>query len=71
MGILTYCVVTGVSALVASTGIGVPLLGAIGFSAAGPVAGSMAAGAQAFVGNVAAGSFFAAAQAAAMAPVTP
>ncbi|KAI7879956.1 hypothetical protein K492DRAFT_178262 [Lichtheimia hyalospora FSU 10163] len=71
MGIITYCAVTGVAALVTSTGIGVPLLGAIGFTSAGPVAGSFAAGAQAYVGNVVAGSFFAAAQAATMSPFTP
>ncbi|KAN0125531.1 hypothetical protein V8E52_000738 [Russula decolorans] len=42
------------------------MLGAIGFSAAGPVAGSFAAVLQAGTGNVAAGSMFAAAQSIAM-----
>ncbi|KAI9441746.1 hypothetical protein H4582DRAFT_2073887 [Lactarius indigo] len=41
-------------------------LGVVGFSAAGPVAGSVAAGIQAGIGNVAAGSLFAAAQSVAM-----
>jgi len=41
-------------------------LGVIGFSAAGPVAGKIAAGLQAGIGNVAAGSLFAMAQSAAM-----
>ena len=38
----------------------------IGFGAAGPVAGSIAAGIQAGIGNVAAGSLFATLQSAAM-----
>lgn len=42
------------------------ILGAIGFSAVGPVAGSIAAGWQASMGTVAAGSFFALLQSAAM-----
>ena len=42
------------------------ILGAVGFSAVGPVAGSIAAGWQASVGSVAAGSFFAFLQSAAM-----
>ncbi|KAI9695930.1 MAG: hypothetical protein M1812_008491, partial [Candelaria pacifica] len=42
------------------------ILGAIGFSALGPVAGSIAAGWQASMGTVAAGSFFAFLQSAAM-----
>lgn len=71
MGFLTYAAVTGVSALVASTGVGIPLLGFMGFGAAGVGAGTMAAAAQAYVGNVAAGSLFAAAQALAAAPVLP
>lgn len=41
-------------------------LGAVGFSAVGPVAGSIAAGLQAGIGNVAVGSAFAAAQSVAM-----
>lgn len=42
------------------------ILGAIGFSAAGPVAGSIAAGWQASIGSVVAGSLFAFLQSAAM-----
>ena len=42
------------------------ILGAIGFSAAGPVAGSIAAGWQASMGSVVAGSLFAFLQSAAM-----
>ncbi|KAG6901521.1 hypothetical protein C0995_010895 [Termitomyces sp. Mi166 len=44
----------------------VPVLGLVGFSAAGPVAGTMAAGIQAGMGSVAAGSSFALAQSIAM-----
>ena len=54
-----------------AAGVGLPIAGLLGFSAAGPVAGSLAAGAQAYVGNVAAGSVFAAVQALAMAAPTP
>ncbi|EPS97650.1 hypothetical protein FOMPIDRAFT_1024944 [Fomitopsis schrenkii] len=43
-----------------------PALGLLGFSAAGPVAGGIAAGIQAGMGNIAAGSLFAGAQAIAM-----
>jgi len=46
--------------------IAVPILGAIGFSAIGPVAGSVAAGWQASIGIVEAGSLFALCQSAAM-----
>jgi hypothetical protein len=46
--------------------ITVPILGAIGFSAIGPVAGSVAAGWQASMGIVEAGSLFALCQSAAM-----
>ncbi|KAH8980745.1 hypothetical protein EDB86DRAFT_2978725 [Lactarius hatsudake] len=42
------------------------VLGLIGFSAIGPVAGSIAAGSQAAIGNVAAGSLFATLQSIAM-----
>lgn len=48
----------------------VPVLGAIGFSAIGPVAGSMAAGWQASIGAVEAGSLFALCQSAAMGGAT-
>jgi len=54
-------VVIGTAALVT-----VPFLGAIGFSALGPVAGSVAAGWQASIGVVEAGSLFAICQSAAM-----
>jgi Interferon-induced 6-16 family len=46
--------------------IAVPILGAIGFSSIGPVAGSVAAGWQASIGAVEAGSLFALCQSAAM-----
>ncbi|KAH9058268.1 hypothetical protein EDB87DRAFT_1685406 [Lactarius vividus] len=46
-------------------------LGVVGFSAAGPVAGSIAAGMQAGIGNVVAGSLFAAAQSAAATGTIP
>jgi hypothetical protein len=53
--------VTGVAALAT-----IPVLGAIGFGAIGPVAGSVAAGWQAAIGAVEAGSLFALCQSAAM-----
>ena len=50
----------------------VTILGFIGFAATGPVAGTLAAGIQSFYGGaVAAGSWFAWAQAVAMAAPTP
>jgi hypothetical protein len=55
----------GATALAASF-VTVPVLGAVGFSAIGPVAGSAAAGWQASTGLVQAGSFFAWCQSAAM-----
>ena len=59
MGVLTWLAVTG--------------LGIIGFAATGPVAGTLAAGIQSSVygGAVTAGSWFAWAQATAMAAPTP
>jgi len=51
--------------------LGPPILGLVGFSAAGPVAGSIAAGIQSTIGNVAAGSLFVGAQAAAMGQGVP
>ena len=59
MGLLSYLFVT--------------ILGAIGFAATGPVAGSVAAGIQSTVygGTVAAGSWFAFFQSVAMAAPTP
>ena len=55
------------------TWVAVTVLGAIGFAATGPVAGSLAAGAQAafYGGAVGAGSWFAWAQSVAMASPTP
>ena len=52
---------------------GLTILGVIGFAVTGPVAGSLAAVIQSTVygGSVAAGSWFAAAQAAAMVAPTP
>jgi hypothetical protein len=46
--------------------LAVPILGAVGFSSIGPVAGSVAAGWQASIGAVEAGSLFALCQSAAM-----
>ncbi|KAI7858789.1 hypothetical protein BDC45DRAFT_531333 [Circinella umbellata] len=68
MGLLCYTLVTVAGGAIAATGVGVPLIGLMGFSAAGPVAGTVAAGAQAYVGNVVAGSIFAGLQTLAMAP---
>ncbi|KAK7685295.1 hypothetical protein QCA50_011658 [Cerrena zonata] len=48
-----------------------PALGVVGFSAAGPVAGSMAAGLQAGMGNVVAGSAFSVAQSVAIGGALP
>lgn len=69
-------VVSVLGGVVTTTGVGAPILGWMGFSAAGPVVGSLAAAAQASVGNVAAGSTFAACQTmamsgAAMGPLLP
>ncbi|KAN0137750.1 hypothetical protein V8E53_004234 [Lactarius tabidus] len=63
--------VLGIAAGIVSGVVFLPLvakvvLGWIGFSAIGPVAGSLAALIQAAIGNVAAGSFFAALQSIAM-----
>jgi hypothetical protein len=58
--------VVGVATSTASTAVTYGSLWCAGFSAAGPVAGSIAAGAQAAVGNVAAGSGFAFCQTVAM-----
>lgn len=73
MGVLAWAAVTGVGAV---TMVAFPPLAGVvaqylGFSAAGPIAGSLAAGAQAYMGNIAAGSTFAYLQAAAMAIPTP
>ena len=52
--------------VVVTAALAVPILGAVGFAAAGPVAGSAAAGWQASIGAVQAGSLFAWCQSAAM-----
>ena len=56
---------TGAVTLTASL-VALPILGAVGFTAAGPAAGSAAAAWQASIGLVEAGSFFAWCQSAAM-----
>ena len=72
MGLIAWAIVAGVGGLVIICApLAAPLLPLVGFSALGPVAGSLAAAAQSYVGSVAAGSFFAAAQAFAMASPTP
>lgn len=72
MGLLAWAAVVGVGAVVSVCPFLAPaVLPAVGFSAVGPVAGTIAAGAQSYVGSVAAGSFFSAAQAIAMAAPTP
>ncbi|KAI8141289.1 cuticular protein hypothetical 43 [Fennellomyces sp. T-0311] len=71
MGFFAFLIVSTVGAVLLCTGIGAPIAGALGFAITGPVAGSLAAGAQAFIGNVAAGSIFAGLQAMAMAAPTP
>lgn len=71
MALFSFLIVSVVGAIILSTGVGASLLPCLGFGVAGPLAGSMAAGAQAFVGNVAAGSIFAGLQALAMSACTP
>ncbi|KAG8945995.1 hypothetical protein FRC04_012114 [Tulasnella sp. 424] len=67
MGLLTAALIVGGGAAVAPA-VAVGALGLLGFSAMGPVAGSVAAGIQASVygGAVGSGSLFAMAQSAAM-----
>lgn len=56
MGLVAFDIVTGIGAAIIALPILAPaVLPLIGFSAVGPVAGGLAAGAQAFVGSVAAG----------------
>lgn len=72
MGLICYALVTGIGAFVVGTGgFGASLLPALGFATSGPVAGTIAANAQSYVGNVAADSIFSGLQAIAMAPSTP
>ncbi|KAH9980657.1 hypothetical protein BJV74DRAFT_855712 [Russula compacta] len=74
MGLLTAAAVGTAGAAAGTVLVPVALtagLGVIGFSAAGPVAGSIAAGMQAGIGNVAAGSLFATAQSVAMGGAVP
>jgi Interferon-induced 6-16 family len=59
-----FQVIGGLSILTAA--VALPVLGAVGFTAAGPAAGSAAAAWQASIGLVEAGSFFAWCQSAAM-----
>ncbi|KAJ4406487.1 hypothetical protein N0V85_004505 [Neurospora sp. IMI 360204] len=59
-------VVAGLIAVAAPAIVTAPILAALGFGAAGPVAGTAAAAAQAALGNVVAGSAFSIAQSAAM-----
>ncbi|KAF9785311.1 hypothetical protein BJ322DRAFT_823627 [Thelephora terrestris] len=72
VGIIPLGVGAGiVGATILAPFLTVPVLNVVGFSAAGPVAGSLAAGLQATIGNVAAGSLFATAQATAMGAGVP
>ena len=74
MGYLAYLAVTALGGI--AVALGGPFIGAagwlLGFSSAGPIAGSLAALAQSWIGGaVGAGSVFATLQAAAMVSPTP
>ena len=71
MGLVSFVVVSGIGAAITATGVGVPILGMLGFAASGPVAGTIAAAAQSYIGDVALGSIFSACQTMAMAAPTP
>ncbi|KAG9220444.1 hypothetical protein CCMSSC00406_0003900 [Pleurotus cornucopiae] len=74
MGVPIITPVVGFAASVASAVVSLtvaPILGLVGFSSTGVVAGSMAAGFQASVGNVAAGTLFALAQSMTMGGALP
>ena len=71
MGVIAFLVVTAIGSVALATGVGAPIAACLGFSAIGPIAGTAAAGAQAFVGSVGAGSVFSALQAIAMGAPTP
>ncbi|RGB37668.1 hypothetical protein C1646_694313 [Rhizophagus diaphanus] len=71
MGLLAAAVVTVVGGAAIAVGAGPAAAGLFGISQTGIVAGSMAAGAQAFVGNVAAGSVLAQLTSMAMLAPTP
>uniref|UniRef100_A0A224Y0M5 Uncharacterized protein n=1 Tax=Panstrongylus lignarius TaxID=156445 RepID=A0A224Y0M5_9HEMI len=72
MGFLTWAAVTGIgAAALLIPPLTVPIAGYLGFGSAGVAAGTMAAGAQSYVANVAAGTIFAKLQAAAMLAPTP
>lgn len=72
MGVLAWAVVTAVGGVVVAVPAIAPVvLPVLGFGAAGPMAGGLAAGAQAFVGNVAAGAIFGKLQALAMVAPIP
>nr|BAN20197.1 unknown secreted protein [Riptortus pedestris] len=73
MGLISYLVVTAIGG--AAVTLCPPLIGPVaslvGMGSAGVGAGTIAAGAQAYVGNVVAGSIFSTLQAVAMASPTP
>ncbi|XP_046660319.1 uncharacterized protein LOC124354129 [Homalodisca vitripennis] len=72
MGVVAWAVVAGVGTVVLTVPILAPaVLPALGFGTAGVGAGTVAASAQSYVGNVAAGAVFAKLQALAMAAPTP
>ena len=71
MGFFAFIIVTTVGSVLLCTGVGAPIAGALGFAITGPVAGSLAVSAQAFIGSVAAGSIFAGLQAMSMAAPIP
>uniref|UniRef100_A0A069DMC2 Uncharacterized protein n=1 Tax=Panstrongylus megistus TaxID=65343 RepID=A0A069DMC2_9HEMI len=72
MGFFTWAVVTGIgAAALMIPPLTVPIAGYLGFGSAGVGAGTLAAGAQSYVANVAAGTVFAKLQAVAMLSPTP
>jgi hypothetical protein len=71
MGFLAAAVVWGVGGVAITLGAGPLAAGLFGISQTGVVAGSLAASAQAFVGNVAAGSVLAQLTSIAMLAPTP
>lgn len=73
MGFFSYLVVTAVggAATIICPPLAAPVASMIGIGSAGVGAGTIAASAQAYVGNVAAGSIFSALQSIAMAAPTP
>ncbi|XXQ34575.1 Interferon-induced 6-16 family [Plasmodiophora brassicae] len=71
MGLLASLTVVGFGFLIKTTGLPLLVSSAVvewlGFSVVGPVAGSIAAAAQSFAGNIASGSIFSSLQSFAMA----